>query len=59
MVVAWDRSKVKEVLQGEAMCGRSKGVTLLQRKQGSLLQKSKEDCYCYKGNKRAGVTQAP
>ncbi len=50
---------MKEVFQGEAMCGRSKGATLLQRKQGSLMSKSKEDCCCYKGSKKAKMTQPP
>jgi len=50
VVVAWDHSKVKEVLQGEAVCGRNKGATLLRRKQGSLLQRNREDYCCYMGS---------
>lgn len=37
VVCVWECSIIKEVLQGEAMCENSKGVTLLRRKWKALL----------------------
>lgn len=42
VATAWEHSKVKQVLQGEVVCGRSGGVMLLWKKQGALLQRSGE-----------------